>query len=168
MSIFTDRYWMLIAVAIPAISPGRAWTAPAGATKPPSSVLSALACVLNIHRDALRALPLATQTVAFRYSTGDIPGTSPEGRLSAVNCLIYAAGKPNAVLMIAMPRDGGWQVLPDYYVLDHSDQAWTVIEGNGGQSTYAAIGTFATAHEQSPLYKANRKQLSIPKPCETP
>ena len=134
--------------------------------KPPSSVLGPLACMMKTHSSVLHDLLPMAPTVSFRYAPGDIPGTSPEGRANAMNVFVYGNAGRKAVLMTAIAGHRGWHVLDDYYVLVQAGQGWTVVDGNGGQATYAAIAVFANEKGKLPLNSIRRNRLHATKQCE--
>jgi hypothetical protein len=137
-----------------------------GAGNVPSSVVDALTCVVKIRSSVLSNWVPMSQLVSFRYASGAIPGTSPEDRVSAMNLLIYGTAGHKAVLLTAIASDGKWDVLEDYYVLDRAGRGWRVVDGNGGQATYAAIAAFVNKIETSPMHTVRRGRLSTPTTCE--
>jgi len=139
----------------------------AGAPKKiPSSVLGALACMMKAHSNVLNDLLPTDSPISFRYAHGDIPGTSPERGANAVNMLVYANPRGKAVLMTAIAGDRGWHVLDDYYILVQGGRGWGVMDGNGGQATYAAIAAFANNNEKLPMHSIPRNRLHAEKECE--
>jgi hypothetical protein len=132
----------------------------------PPTVVEALTCVVKMQGGVLSNLLPSSDLVSFGYASGAIPGTSPEDRVSAMNLLIYGMTGRKAVLLTAIASDGKWDVLADYYVLDRFGRGWRVVDGNGGQATYAAIAAFVNKIESRPMHTVSRGRLSTPSMCE--
>jgi len=122
--------------------------------------------MVNTHSSVLRDLLLTSPIVSFRYAPGDIAGTSPEGRANAMNVFVYGNAGRKAILMTAIAGHGGWHVLDDYYALVQAGQGGTVVDGNGGQATYAAIAAFANEKGKLPLNSIRRNRLHAANHCE--
>ena len=145
MSICTDeKRWVLHlgALAVLVSMGPRAAERTVTENKIPDTVVEALGCVLEVHGAALIGFLPPSRIVMFKYVFGPITGTSPPSPEGAVNLLIYAKSRRKVFLFTAIPGNGAWDVTDDYFVLDRAGQDWNVVDGNGGQATYAAVAAF--------------------------
>jgi hypothetical protein len=166
MSTSTDR--CCLACCLSALSVLLDLSAPVLGDSPrkdPPDVTAALACIMKSHNSILDSVLPKHSPISFKYTHGDIPGTSPEGRTNALSVFVYAKAKGRAILMTAILRDGRWDVLDDYYLLARTNKSWNVIDGNGGQATYAAIAKLANDREMAPMHSIRRDQLRAGNQC---
>lgn len=121
--------------------------------------------MMEAHSDVLTELLPTASPISFRFAYGDIPGTSPDGRTNALNVFVYANAGRKAVLMTAVASDKGWHVLNDYYVLAQGAKGWEVVDGNGGQATYAAVAAFANDNGRLAMHSIPRNRLHAGEEC---
>lgn len=83
-------------------------------------------------------------TAQARFQIGSIPGISPESPATTNVLLLSPRGSGGWLLFFRTQSDGTAIAIRNGYRVKRIDGAWSASEGNGGITTYKAMGDFVT------------------------